>query len=94
MIFYDQILPYNKKVSEYDQDIPKSHTARHREEEIQNIQVTRQPLENKSKATSSLPLQDEDKTGSCLWGKIIYLRNKETQQTLQVVVIIQYDASF
>ena len=25
---------------------------------------------------------------------IIYLRNKETQQTLQVIVSIQYDASF
>ena len=26
--------------------------------------------------------------------EIIYLRNKETQQTLQVIVSIQYDASF
>ena len=25
---------------------------------------------------------------------IIYLRNKETQQTLQVIINIQYDASF
>ena len=25
---------------------------------------------------------------------VIYLRNKETQQTLQVIVSIQYDASF
>ena len=26
--------------------------------------------------------------------RILYLRNKETQQTLRVIVSIQYDASF
>ena len=27
-------------------------------------------------------------------GRNIYLRNKETQQTLQIIVSIQYDANF
>ena len=35
----------------------------------------------------------------CTWNfyydaRVIYLRNKETQQTLRVIVNIQYDASF
>ena len=31
---------------------------------------------------------------SCFPYLLLYLRNKETQQTLQVIVCIQYDASF
>ena len=35
-----------------------------------------------------------DKIKNNIQSNYIYLRNKETQQTLRVIVSIQYDASF